>query len=62
MIRLFLIWMLNHTQPIIYSKKEGLMPIQVFEQSNKIHRLTKQLMLMDVKVSIVKKPVALQIN
>ena len=54
--------MLNHTQPIIYSKKEGLMPIQAFEQQNKIHRLTKQLMLMDVKVSIVKKPVALQIN
>lgn len=56
MIKLFLVWILNHKNPINYMTKQRIMLPHEFKQQTKFEKLVTTLQSMQVKASLVKRP------
>lgn len=55
MIKLFLVWMLNHTKPFQYTTDHRLMHVLEFKQQSSFERLVTVLQSMGVQASIVRR-------
>ena len=59
MIKLFMIWMLNHAKPLHDASKTRMVTVYEVKQTTQLDRLVSVLQTMGVAASVVKRPVQL---
>lgn len=59
MIKLFMIWMLNHAKPLYDASKTRMVTVYELKQTTQLDRLVSVLQTMGVNASVVKRPVQL---